>query len=425
MILRRIFLLIVILSLAGCEGLTLPEPSPTVESSPAVTPTVQPPPNDTPTPSGPVTLTLWLPPEFDPESGTPAGEILKARLNEFSARRPNARVEVRIKALDGPGGLLDSLSTASAAAPLALPDLVALPRPTLEVAALKGLLHPFDELTDSIDNSDWYDYARQLARVQNSTFGLPFAGDAMIMVYRTTLISEPPHTLTTTLTTRGPLAFPAADPQALFPLALYQAYGGKIQDDQGRPFLETDSLAEVLTFFQEAEKTGLTPFWLTQYQTDDQSWEAFTENRADMAITWASRYLKEMTADTNAAPLPTPDGVPSTLATGWVWALASSNPEHLLLSAQLAEFLSESNFLAQWNTASGYLPPRPSALAAWQDTTSQALAGQVMSSARLYPSADILTSLAPPINQALTAILKQQTDPLSAAQDAVSSLAKP
>ena len=192
MILRRIFLLLVILSLAGCEGLPLPEPSPTVEPSPAVTPTVPPPPKDTPTPSGPVTLTLWLPPEFDPESGTPAGEILKTRLNEFSARRPNARVDVRIKALDGPGGLLDSLSTASAAAPLALPDLVALPRPTLEVAALKGLLHPFDELTDSIDNSDWYDYARQLARVQNSTFGLPFAGDAMIMVYRTTMVSEPP-----------------------------------------------------------------------------------------------------------------------------------------------------------------------------------------------------------------------------------------
>ena len=33
-----------------------------------------------PQPSGTVTLQVWLPPEFDPDGGTPAGDLLEARL---------------------------------------------------------------------------------------------------------------------------------------------------------------------------------------------------------------------------------------------------------------------------------------------------------------------------------------------------------
>ena len=49
-----------------------------------------------------------------------------------------SRVEVRLKEAAGTGGLLKSLSAASAAAPLAMPAVVALSRPDLEAAALKG-----------------------------------------------------------------------------------------------------------------------------------------------------------------------------------------------------------------------------------------------------------------------------------------------
>lgn len=416
--------LILILIYAGCQGLPLQTTTATPQSTPAATVTVAPTVEVTKTTAGPVTLRIWLPPQFDPASGTPAGEILQARLDAFLARRTGVRLDVRIKALDGPGGLLDALTTANAAAPLALPDLLALPRPVLEAAALKGLLRPFDGLTDIIDGSDWYDYARQLARIQNSIFGLPFAGDALIMVYRPAA-GDPPLDWSTALTTRGPLIFPAADPQAIFTLALYQAAGGSIQDDQGRPFLDNNVLVDVLTFYQEAESAELMPYWLTQYQTDDQAWEAFTENRGDLVITWNSYYLRDMLADTAASPIPTPDGTPFTLATGWVWALAGSRTEHQDLSVQLAEFLCESNFLAEWTTATGYLPPRPSALAAWQSASLQSMTSKIVLSARLYPSTDVLNSLAPPLEQATVQILKQQADPATAADSAAESLVRP
>ncbi len=109
--------------------------------------------------------------------------LLQARLDEFQRRNPRVSIETRVKAVSGPGGLLDSLTTASAAAPQALPDLVALPRDLLETAALKGLLLPLDNLTTALDDPDWYAYAASLARLQKNIYGLPFAGDALVLGY--------------------------------------------------------------------------------------------------------------------------------------------------------------------------------------------------------------------------------------------------
>ena len=69
------------------------------------------------------------------EGNSPASSLLKARLDQFASENPDVRLEVRAKALEGAGGLLDSLVAANVAAPLALPDLVLLPRPVLESAA--------------------------------------------------------------------------------------------------------------------------------------------------------------------------------------------------------------------------------------------------------------------------------------------------
>jgi ABC-type glycerol-3-phosphate transport system substrate-binding protein len=295
----------------------------------------------------------------------------------------------------------------------------------MEAAALKGLLHPIDDMTESMTDSDWYEYAHQLARLQDSTFGLPFAGDAMIMVYHSTMDSEPPRDFATALETPGTMAFPAADPQALFTLALYQATGGAIFDDQGRPFMDANNLEEVLTFYHNAAISELMPFWLTQYETDEQSWEAFLEDLADMVITWTTRYIDRAPSEDGVAHIPTPDGRRYTLATGWVWALVSPNPERQELSVRLAEFLTESDFLAEWTSVNGYLPPRPSALTNWKPIKLRTLISGVSSSAQLIPPADVLTSLGPPLEEATVQVLKLQSDPHTVAEDAAESLARP
>jgi ABC-type glycerol-3-phosphate transport system substrate-binding protein len=376
-----------------------------------------------------VTIRIWIPPEFDPDNGSPEGESLRIRLDEFANRRSNIRIETRIKDVEGPGGMLDTLSTAGAAAPLALPDLVALPHNSLENAAIKGLLQPFDGLTSTMDDPDWFEYAHQLSHLQNSTFGLPFAGDALILVYRPSVLgnvpTDWPSTLETSAEASATLAFPAADPNGLITLAFYQSAGGEILDDENRPTLNVRRLTEVLDYYQQAQISSLMPFWLTQYETDDQSWTAYQENQSEMVITWASRYLQNLPVDSAGAPIPMPDGVPFTLATGWSWALASLDPERQAISAQLAEFLTTSAFLAEWTAASGYVPPRPSALSAWENVSIQTLLNQVAPSAQLTPGLDIITALGPVLQKATVDILKEQSDPATAAEAAVDLLAAP
>ncbi|MBN1147578.1 MAG: extracellular solute-binding protein [Anaerolineales bacterium] len=426
-----LFLILSVLFLAACNGLPMTQESlplqqtlrPTDTSSP--TSTASPTPLATTTGAGPLTLRIWLPPQFDPASGTPAGNLLQARLDEFSKRRPGVRVETRVKAVAGPGGLLDSLSTASAAAPLALPDLMALPRDALETATLQGLLHPYNNLTQVMDDQDWFEYAQQLAHLQGGIYGLPFAGDALVLVYRPALVPEPPLDWLAALDLKSPLAYPAADPMALFTIAQYLANGGEAHDEQDRPVLDAVILSQVLEFYAQAEAAGVMPYWLTQYQGDEQIWEAFQENRADLAATWASHYLGAELENVAIALLPTPKGEPYTLATGWVWALSTRQESHQELSVELAEFLTASSFLANWTEAAGYIPPRPSALKAWSQESSQEMIVRIAASADLLPPGGILTSLGMPFQQATVQILKQQDDPVTAAQAAGASLGQP
>ncbi len=167
------------------------------------------------------------------------------------------------------------------------------------------------------------------------------------------------------------------------------------------------------------------PYWITQYQTDEQAWQAFISGETDLVITWASRYLSSMQADTAIAPLPIESGTPYTLANGWVWALSTPHTDRQALGAELAEYLTDSEFLGQWSEAGGVIPPQPSSLSGWSDSSLQALINRIAVSARLIPSTDLLTSLGPPLQQATVAVLKEQSDPQTAAQAAIEDVANP
>jgi multiple sugar transport system substrate-binding protein len=415
---------IILIFLTGCTALPLPGITPIATATKTSIITSTPPPVITPTISSPKSLRVWLPPQFNPDDDNPAARLLKARLEEFSQRRSGVQIEVRIKSLSGPGGILDSLIAANAAAPLALPDLILLPRATMEAAALKGLLYPYDTQNNTKDN-DWYPFSQQLAHLQNIYFGQPFASDALIMVYRSAEINKPPNNWDSTLSAGSPLAFAAAEEQAFFTLAQYLSTSGEIQDNEGRPTLDENSLVKVLTFFQKAEAAGVMPTWLTQLTTDEQVWDAYIKKRSNLAITWTSRYLRELPGDTNAVPIITSQGNLFTLADGWNWVLSSSIVERRSLATELADFLTESDFLAQWTYAAGYLPVRPSALTAWSDSSLRNLIDQIARSAQVIPPGDVLIAIGPTLQEATMTILEKKGDPISTAHEATLRISPP
>jgi multiple sugar transport system substrate-binding protein len=343
-------------------------------------------------------------------------------LATFVEQNPGVKINVRIKASDGPGGLLDSLSTASAAAPLALPSLVILTRADMENAALKGLIFPVDGLSKTINDPDWYEYARQLAQVQGSTFGVPMAGDTLLLLYRPVKIGTPPVDWPGLLALGQPLVFPAEDPNASLTLNLYQSAGAQVEDSQHRPILDSEVLGKVLKLYADGAQSGVFPYWLAQYQTDAQAWQAYHDQRAQWLITWSSRYLTELPADTSAMPIPTLGNEPFTLANGWLVALSDPIPERRALSMKLIEFLTESEFLAKWSAAIDYLPTRPTSLAAWPNQSLRSILSQVALSARISPSNDLAASLGPILEDATLQVIKRQSDPVQAAQAAAEKL---
>ena len=149
-------LALICILLTSCTPSAVTDSDPTLDAPPTPTPTLIPTLESTQSAPEPIELLLWLPPEFDPANGSPAGKLLQERLDSYTAQRADVRIETRVKASSGTGGLLDSLSTANAAAPLAVPDLVLLPRTSLEIAALKGLLIPYDGLSNAMNADDWY-----------------------------------------------------------------------------------------------------------------------------------------------------------------------------------------------------------------------------------------------------------------------------
>ena len=400
----------------------LTTPFSTVEAKPTETPTTHEETGIATQPTRGSTVRIWLPPEFDPDGNDSASILLKARLEKFAAENPGVRVEVRLKALEGVGGLLESLVAANVAAPLILPDLVLLPRPLIESATLKGLLYPYDGLTSIMEDQSWFEYARQLARLQSITYGIPFAGDALVLAYHPSALETHPADLETSLSLGEVLLYPATDPQALFTLSMYMEEKGNLQDARGRPWLDVATLTKILEFDQRASLAGVMPYWLTQYSNDAQVWEAFLDNPYPMAVTWTSAYLRHKLsapADLAVASIPTPDGTPFTLATGWSWALASQDASHHSLAIKLAEYLVDHEFMAEWTYAAGYLPPRAYALQNWQDANLRQVIEQVSSSAWLLPPVDMLSSLGPALEQAVVAVLKAQSDPQTAAQAAI------
>ena len=274
-----------LLLLVGCSSLApllssrTPDPVLRATSTPQLIPT-----QSEPVESEARILRVWLPPQFDPESDTPSANLLKQRLADFVLEHPGIEIEVRIKAEEGEASLLNSLSVTNVVAPSVLPDLVALSRPDLESAALKGLLHPIDGLTSMLDDPNWYAYARELGHIQNIGYGLPFAGDALVLIHRPEIEASSWDAI---LSKEEPLLFFANDPQGLISLSLYVSADGKLLDEQGLPTLEEEPLTRVLTLIEQGVEANVFSPSLLNFETDAQALQVYRDGRANLIISWA------------------------------------------------------------------------------------------------------------------------------------------
>ena len=412
------------LSLASCgpvatptpPGLT-PEATATRRGPGVTTPSVAP---------GPGSLTLWLPPGFDPTSSAPAADLLEERLADFERANPGLVVVVRVKDESGPAGLTETLSAAAEAAPASLPDLIALDPIGIRASALGGLIAPLSELDPGLASPEWYDFARATSLIDGSFYAVPFAADAEVFGFRVEAYGSPPLTWDGIVGSQSLFVFPAADPDASVTLSQYLSLGGALVDSSGRPTLNPNVLAQVLTFYRSARDAGVLPLSARQYTAPGETWQALLEGRAQAGLARLSALLAAGDASLDASPLqPSPDSRAICFVDTWSWAMVTRDPDRQALAAQLLVWLSAPEFLGPWTHALGLLPPTASALELWPAGPKAVLASRLVVAASPRPSEEITATLGGPLRDAAEAVLTGTMSPEAAALAASQDLLSP
>lgn len=363
-------------------------------------------------------LVIWVPPQFDPSSESPAAEVFGRRIEAFQSIHPDVTVEVRVKAVDGRGGLLDSITTASSAAPKALPALVLLSTDDLESAALKELLLPLDSVYKNFGDSDWFPYANQLSTIENIHYGVPVAGDALVMAYRPLQSPFPPTTWQELALQNNVVSFPASDEDALIATSIYLASDGKLTNEVGAPTLQRSPLLKTFSIFNDGAQSGAFPYWLTQFNSFDQSWQSFVNQQAGYTISWVSQYLSALPDNVTISLVPKVSATQVTLAKGWVWSIPSQSMNQPY-SIELLNYLSETDFINDLAHASGYLPVRQSGLTSWQNDPLMPVINDLVLNAQELPAASITHITNPILESSLVQVIKKQIYFQQAVDDAV------
>lgn len=425
--LRGFALVLAVITLVGCANVTAtPTSVPATVQPRDPTPTPSPTPTPEPTPLI-STLELWLPEELDPYGERVGSEVLASQLSEFNRTHSNVQVEVVVKKAHGRGGLVDFMRTARDAAPSVLPDLVVLDASDLDTVARADLVQPFDALTAWTAPNDYFPFASTMGKAEGRTVGAILGVDMQHLAYRPTLFDSAPLTWTQVISAQIPFLFPAGGIDGQVndaTLIQYLGAGGRLTDDEGSPSLNEEAMIDVFTFYTECiTHTVISPMELLTLTHVDQAWEQFKAGEGGMTAVRARRYWTEGDETMAAAPIPTKDGQPISIARGWALAVVTEDPARQDLAMLLVEWLMAPDHSALWTQAAGYLPPTHDVLELWAVTEEERIVlRDLLEAAVPAPRPTVKKATGPPMQLALESVLSGRATPEEAAASAIESL---
>lgn len=390
--------------------------------TPEIIPSVSPVPTSTSAPQSsetqsPVTLTIWLPPQQSPYAENPAAELLSERLAEYEESHPSFKIQIRLKEEEGTAGLFQSLLTTHNAAPSALPDIVGLSPKAIRQSVSADLLNPLETLFESSETSDWYDHTEPASVLNGDLFGIPYASDTDIFIYKMSSYSETPISWSDLISGDETFLIPAGDRSARFTLAQYLDLGGVLEPSDSNQIFDVGFMREILEFYYAARESGHLPLSALQLVSAEEVFTALSEDGADGAVVPLEAYLHQISKSQYAAnPLPTQDGDGFIFTKTYSWAIVNGNFERQLASAELVRWLVEPDFLGPWAYELGMLPASSSALAQWPDSATAALANRLIRAATPLPDYDILDQLGPLVQTAIEEVLFGRMSPQQAAE---------
>jgi ABC-type glycerol-3-phosphate transport system substrate-binding protein len=374
-----------------------------------------------------MTLVMWTSEDYAPTSEIKGGERLIDQIQDFE-REHDVQVRVLLKKRAGVGGLLDFLTTASAAAPSVLPDLITLSASDLYRAAQAGLVQPLDGLV-SPELLDQFDFATALTRLGETTMGVLYQADLQHLVYdASVVIEQTPRTWDALYDSDTPFVFvPTAPSDGVNDVILiqYLALGGRLTSGAGQPSLDVERLTQVLEFFQQAVQAGVVPESVLDLTDANIAWATYRIGEAGMVQVPASTYLSDRAglSNTSFGPVPLHITGTTTIGDGWALAIVTQDVERQGMAIALMEHLLSQENNGTWTLDAGRLPARYATFEVWnEDDPYLPFIRNLLAQAKPAPNPDLAAAVGGPLAEALAKVLSGQETPADAAQAAAEAV---
>ncbi len=378
----------------------------------------------TPSPAGKKTIEIWVPPQLDPSKNPTLATVLREKIDEFTQENPNAVISIRVKAESGNSSAFNTLSAAKNAAPEVIPSLAILSRNDMITAAQRGLIYPISTGIFT-EGSTWFNYARKASLVDNLIYGIPIAGDPIVLGYRPSMTGSEVTNWEEILSRGLPIGFYPARPDDPFGAFIYLSKGGNMIDDLGRPWLDQSLLTSTLELFLTGGQQGAFPPSLAMENNPDRNMQLFLEGTMHMIVTHLSNFRYNQRTDTAAIPLPIdPEIDRYPMVNSWNIVLTDSNPNIQNLAVKFAEKLAAPAFNDRWTQILGFLPVRTSDLESWEKDPFYDSMRFIAERAELIPVNNVLNAVLPSINSSITSVIRTSSLPEEAARSAVEALDK-
>lgn len=370
------------------------------------------------------TLRVWWPDSLEPAGNQSAALMLADYVETFQATVPDLTVEIRLKKAQDIGGIIQTLRTANAVAPGALPDITLLRRSDFLAAVDAGYIRPIQGLVTSAILGDLYPAALDLGRVDGMLYGLSYALDIEHIAYRPVVLNGNFATFEDVLNDQQKFVFPAGVTQGLSDVLLlqYLSAGGTLNElVQGRP--NAGALEAVLTFYQQAVETGVIDRSVLDYARSDDYLFQLAQGKFDAGVITSTQYLSLLSngQSLEAAPIPLAGGQPSTVVNGWMWVVITKDRNQQLLALRFAEWMMDTERLATYTRMVNMLPSRRAAMRSWDGGNFTDLANTLLVNAYL-PVAEGDSGTLRSMENALAAVIAGQRTPADAVQDVLEQL---
>ncbi|MCE2489375.1 MAG: extracellular solute-binding protein [Anaerolineae bacterium] len=376
--------------------------------------------------TAPAKLLLWWPELLAPADDPAVRELLNSQLDAFQASQRDVTLELRLKANEGPNGVLATLRAASPVAPGVLPDLALMRRSDMLTAARDGLIQPLDEWITPAMRDDLFPAALELGRTNGQLYGLPWLLSLQHMVWSPQRRDQPPASFAALLEAGTRFAIPAAAPALMNDLLLaqYLAGGGQLPTSTERPE-DVDAWLQTLQFYELALAQALLDPAVTGYDATADYVGPLLIGDLDAAVIDSADWLalEAEGASLGYGPIPTMDGSRTATLEGWMWVLVTDSSDRQALATPLLDWMLGNGRRSEFARSVAMLPSRISAwelleVSPWLDFARELLDNAVLPLASDDEGASVNSA-----RNALMALLSGESDAAGATEDLLRRLA--